>query len=109
MSRSAAAAQLAPVFAALGDETRLRLVSRLCAEGPLSTVHLGTGEDITRQALTKHLYALESAGVVDGTNGRPRVWRIKPGRLDEARRSLERISQQWDEALGRLKAFVEEG
>jgi DNA-binding transcriptional ArsR family regulator len=105
MSRRASAAT---VFAALGDETRLRLVARLSAEGPLSTVHLGVTADITRQALTKHLYALADAGLVEGTRGRPRVWRLKPTGLEEARRSLERISAQWDAALGRLKAFVEE-
>jgi DNA-binding transcriptional ArsR family regulator len=98
----------APVFAALGDETRLRLVARLCVEGPLSTVHLGTGTDITRQALTKHLYALAKAGLVEGTRDRPRVWRLKPGRLNEARQSLDRIAAQWDDALDRLKRFVEE-
>src|SRR4249920_2283966 len=100
MSRRASAAKVglagtAPVFAALGDETRLRLVARLGAEGPLSTVHLGTGEGITRQALTKHLYALAKAGVVEGTRARPRIWRLRPTRLEEARRSLDRISDQW--------------
>jgi len=98
----------APVFAALGDETRLGLVARLCADGPLSTVHLSVGAGMTRQAVTKHLHALAEAGLVQGTRGRPRVWRLKPRRLEEARRSLDRISQQWDDALGRLKAFVEE-
>ena len=110
MSRRAriSLAGAAPLFAALGDETRLKLVARLGAEGPLSTVHLGVGAGITRQALTKHLYALERAGLVEGTPRRPRVWRLKPARLEEARRSLDRISAQWDAALDRLKAFVEE-
>jgi len=98
----------APLFAALGDRTRLRLVERLGSEGPLSTVTLGRGTGITRQALTKHLGALADAGLVEGTRGRPRVWRLKPRRLEEARQSLERISQQWDDALERLRAFVEE-
>jgi len=101
-------AEAAPLFAALGDRTRLRLVERLGAEGPLSTVTLGSGTGITRQALTKHLEALADAGLVEGTRGRPRVWRLKPRRLDEARKSLDRISQQWDDALERLRAFVEE-
>ena len=99
--------QAAPLFAALGDATRLRLVQRLCAEGPLSTVRLGDGSGITRQAVQKHLRALTDAGLVEGTRGRPRVWRLKPRRLDEARQSLARISQQWDDALDRLRAFVE--
>jgi DNA-binding transcriptional ArsR family regulator len=99
---------VAPLFAALGDQTRLHLLSRLGADGPLSTVMLGSGVRITRQALTKHLQALADAGLVEGTRGRPRVWRLKPQRIDEARRSLDRIAQQWNEALSRLRAFVEE-
>ena len=105
---SAALVEQAPLFAALADRTRLRLVERLSIDGPQSTVSLGIGSDMTRQALTKHLQALVDAGLVEGTRGRPRVWRLKPRRLDEARRSLERISQHWDDALERLRAFVEE-
>ena len=112
MSRRASApawlSEAAPLFAALGDQTRLRMVERLCSDGPLSTVTLGAGSGITRQALTKHLEALADAGLVEGTRARPRVWRLKPRRLDEARAALDRISQQWDDALERLRAFVEE-
>jgi DNA-binding transcriptional ArsR family regulator len=101
-------AETAPVFAALGDETRLRLVGRLCTEGPLSIVRLSEGEDVTRQAITKHLLALADAGLVrDTRRGRERIWQLEPRRLDEARRHLDRISQQWDAALERLRAFVE--
>ena len=100
--------EVAPVFAALGDQTRLRIVERLGTDGPLSTVTLGDGSGMTRQAVTKHLQALADAGLVEGTRARPRVWRLKPRRLEEARSSLDRISQQWDDALGRLRAFVEE-
>lgn len=99
----------APVFAALGDETRLRLVARLCAAGPLSITRLSEGAPVTRQAISKHLRALADAGVVRGTRrGRERIWELEPRRLGEARRCLDRISEQWDAALGRLKAFVEE-
>ncbi|HZS41016.1 MAG TPA: metalloregulator ArsR/SmtB family transcription factor [Polyangia bacterium] len=108
MSRASGLGAAAPLFAALGDPTRLKLVSRLCAEGPLSTVHLGAGSGMTRQALDKHLAALAHAGLVEGTRGRPRVWQLKPRRLDDARAWLDRISRQWDLALGRLKSFVEE-
>ena len=83
----------APVFAALGDQTRLRLVARLCAEGPLPIVRLSHGMDVTRQAVTKHLYALADAGLVrTERKGRERIWRIKVGRLAHARRWLDRIS-----------------
>jgi DNA-binding transcriptional ArsR family regulator len=98
----------APVFAALGDETRLQLVSRLCERGPLSIAKLSAGFDVTRQAITKHLHVLADAGVVRGTrDGRESVWELEPHRLEAARRHLDSISKQWDAALGRLKAFVE--
>jgi DNA-binding transcriptional ArsR family regulator len=99
----------APLFAALGDETRLRLVSRLCDDGPMSITRLTAGSDVTRQAVTKHLQVLEEAGLVSGTrHGRESVWHLEPRRVEEARRYLDLISQQWDEALGRLKKLVEE-
>jgi DNA-binding transcriptional ArsR family regulator len=98
----------APVFAALGDETRLRLVARLCDHGPLSIARLTTGSNVTRQAITKHLHVLADAGLVRGTrDGRESVWELEPRRLEEARRYLDLVSKKWDEALGRLKAFVE--
>jgi DNA-binding transcriptional ArsR family regulator len=109
--RSSAAARLeasAPVFAALGDETRLRLVSRLCESGPTSIAKLTAGADVTRQAIAKHLRVLEDAGLVRGSrDGRESVWELAPARLEDARDWLGEISSQWDEALGRLKAFVE--
>lgn len=104
-------ADAAPVFAALGDETRLRLVARLCTEGPLSIVGLSTGAAVTRQAITKHLHALAAAGLVRSSRRprrRQRIWELEPRRLEEARRYLDRISSQWDDALERLRAFVEE-
>jgi DNA-binding transcriptional ArsR family regulator len=107
-AEAAALAGTAPVFAALGDPTRLRLVARLCREGPLSISRLSDGAGVTRQAVTKHLRVLAGAGLARGSRqGRERLWRLEAAPLDEARRSLERISQRWDEALGRLKAAVE--
>ena len=99
----------APIFAALGDETRLRIVARLCSAGPTSIASLTDGSGVTRQAVTKHLQVLDNAGLVHGARiGRERVWELEPRRLELARRSLDLISAQWDDALGRLKAFVEE-
>ena len=113
MSRgSAGAAGLAragPVFAALGEKTRLALVARLCARGPQSIARLTTGSDVTRQAITKHLYVLAGAGLVhDVRHGRERIWELDAEGLDHARRWLDQISKRWDEALDRLKKFVEE-
>ena len=98
----------APVFAALGDETRLRLVNRLGEEGPLSIVALTAGSRVTRQAVSKHLRVLAGAGLARCSRaGREAVWELQPRPLAEARAYLEHVSQRWDAALGRLKAFVE--
>jgi DNA-binding transcriptional ArsR family regulator len=97
------------VFAALGDETRLRLVAVLCVGGAVSIAQLTATTDITRQAVTKHLHVLADAGLVHHVKvGRERLWQFDPQQLDEARRSLDLIAQQWDQALGRLKASLEE-
>lgn len=99
----------APVFAALGDATRLRLIAALCIGGALSTAQLTAGTAITRQAVTKHLRVLAQAGLVhDVKHGRERRWQFEPSRLDEARRSLDAIAAQWDQALMKLKRFVEQ-
>ena len=79
------------------------------AEGPLSIARLTSGTEVTRQAVTKHLHVLAGAGLARGTrHGRERVWELEPAPLHEARRRLDLISSQWDEALARLKAAVEE-
>jgi DNA-binding transcriptional ArsR family regulator len=102
-------ASVAPVFAALGDETRLRLVSRLCDDGPMSIANLTRGTPITRQAITKHLRVMRSAGLVRSTRrGRESYWELDRRRLEKVRRNLALISKQWDDALGRLRKFVEE-
>jgi DNA-binding transcriptional ArsR family regulator len=112
-SRPAAAgqagrAEAAAVFAALGDETRLKLVDRLCREGPSSIMALTDGAAMSRQAITKHLHALEKAGLARGArSGRESIWELRPHRLAEVHRYLEQIAAQWDAALGRLRAFVE--
>ncbi len=107
--RAAALAEAAPVFAALGDQTRLRLVARLGSEGPLSIARLTDGTEVTRQAVTKHLRLLADAGLARGVRqGREQLWELDPAPLEEARRALELISARWDEALGRLKAALEE-
>jgi DNA-binding transcriptional ArsR family regulator len=114
MSRSGGAAALkveeaVPVFAALGDETRLRLLGRLSADGPLSITRLSEGTGVTRQAITRHLYALGNAGLVrNARQGRERVWELDLKRLEKAKRYLDQVSAQWDAAADRLKAFVED-
>ncbi len=107
--QAATVAWSAPVFAALGDRTRLRLVARLGSEGPLSIARLTDGTDVTRQAVTKHLRVLADVGLARNVRrGRERLWRLETASLEEARRSLDSVAQRWDEALLRLKAGVEE-
>ena len=99
----------APVFAALGDETRLALVGRLSTEGPLSITRLTAGSAVTRQAVTRHLDVLATAGLVsDLRRGRERIWELEPEQMEAARSYLEHVSKRWDTALDRLKKFVEE-
>ena len=106
MHTAAKRADAAVIFAALGDETRLRIVTRLCEEGPLSIMRLASGAEVSRQAITKHLHALRSrarARIGAGVNG----VELRASRLANVQRYLDRISRDWDAALGRLRAFVE--
>src|SRR4051794_9041879 len=109
--RHSAAAVLktrASVFAALGDETRLSVLARLAKGEPESISRLTEGTRLTRQAVTKHLRVLEGAGVVRSVRvGRESRFTLEPKPIDEARAYLNLVSQQWDDALGRLKTFVE--
>jgi len=113
MSRARTLAQsqvrdAAPLFAALGDETRFLLLVRLSTRGPGSTARLHAESTVTRQAITKHLEVLSDAGLVrSARRGRERIWELEPARLVEAHQYLDRISRQWDDALARLKALVE--
>lgn len=99
----------APIFAALGDGTRLKLVARLRQGGPQSIARLTRGTTLTRQGITKHLRVLADAGLVRGTRlGRESRWELKPKRLDVAYRYLDLISKRWDAALRRLQKHVED-
>jgi DNA-binding transcriptional ArsR family regulator len=98
------------VFAALGDATRLRLITTLCGDGAKSIAQLTAGTAITRQAVTKHLQVLRRAGLVhDVKAGRERLWEFDAARFDAARHSLDLFAAQWEQSLGRLKAVLEAG
>ena len=100
--------KVVPALAALGDDSRLRIVMSLCRSGPQSIARLTEGAGISRQGVTKHLHALHRAGLLRcERHGREQIWRLEPKRLDEVRRYLDRISKQWDDALARLRAAVE--
>ncbi|MGH7242986.1 MAG: ArsR/SmtB family transcription factor [Phycisphaerales bacterium] len=96
------------MFAALGDATRLALVVKLSVGPPLSIARLTEGFALSRQAVTKHLQVLEEAGLVRAfRRGRENLFALEPEQIDEVRRSLDRISKQWDVALANLKEFAE--
>ena len=98
----------APVFAALGDKTRLSLVAKLCGGQPRSISQLTVGSRLTRQAITKHLRVLESAKIVHSVRaGRENLFQFDPEPMEEIKKYLDHVSEQWDQALSRLKSFVE--
>jgi DNA-binding transcriptional ArsR family regulator len=98
----------APLFAALGDQTRLEILMRLSASGPESIARMSAKAAVSRQALTKHLRVLSDAGLIVGErHGREHIWRLQPRRFRDAHDHLEQISREWDDALERLRAFVD--
>jgi DNA-binding transcriptional ArsR family regulator len=98
----------ASIFAALGDRTRLALLSKLGDGQARSIAALSTDTALTRQAITKHLHVLQDAGLVASLKvGRESRFAARRETLDEARAYLDGVSRQWDDTLGRMKAFVE--
>jgi DNA-binding transcriptional ArsR family regulator len=98
----------APLFSALGDGTRLRLIGTLSHGGARSITELAGDSELTRQAITKHLRILEDVGLVNAERrGREVRFSLMPKPIDEARKYLDLVSKRWDGALSRLKAFVE--
>ena len=99
----------AAIFAALGDETRLLLIAKLCSGQPHSISELTVGSKLTRQAITKHLRVLQRAGIVHGVRaGREKRFEFDPEPMHEIKQYLDIVSAQWDQALARLKSFVED-
>ena len=99
----------APVFAALGDGTRLWLLAKLSRGERFSISQLTEGSKLTRQAITKHLRVLERVEVVRSIrSGRESLFQFNPAPIAEMKQYLDQVSAQWDEALGRLKSFVED-
>ena len=108
-SRAAKRRPRAPVFAALGDEVRLSLIAKLCAGQPYSISQLTQGTGLTRQAITKHLRVLESVGIVHGVHrGRESLFEFDPKPMEETKKYLNFVSEQWDQALSRLKSYLED-
>lgn len=101
-------ADRASMFAALGDETRLSIVSKLCDGQPRSIAKLTSGSSVSRQAVTKHLRVLQDVGLVHNVrSGREALFQLVPEPIADLAQYLESVSQQWDDALSRLKSFLE--
>jgi DNA-binding transcriptional ArsR family regulator len=97
------------IFAALGDETRLLVLARLSDGRPQSISRLTSGTKLTRQAVTKHLQVLAEAGIVRNVrSGRENLFELEPRPIEGVRNYLDQVSRQWDAALARLKAQVED-
>ena len=93
----------------LGDATRLSLVAKLCGRRPYSISQLTQGSKLTRQAITKHLRVLESAGIVRSVRtGRESRFKLDPQPIEGLKQYLDFVSEQWDQALSGLKSFVED-
>jgi DNA-binding transcriptional ArsR family regulator len=100
----------APLFDALGDPNRLRIITWLCDGGPRSTSQVTEVIPVSRQAATKHLLLLEAVGLVSSERrGRERIWRVQPEPLSDASDYLDTLSRRWDRAIDRLRAHVEDG
>ena len=99
----------AHIFAALGDETRLSLISRLCRVSQQSISQLAEGTPLTRQAVTKHLQILERVGLVRRAHkGRETLFEFDAAPIETMTQYLELVSRQWDKKLTDLQTFLKE-
>ena len=96
-----------PVFSALSDPTRRRVVQRLSEQGPLSATALAADLPISRQAVSKHLAALEDAGLVEAERvGREMRYSLTVQPVHQAVSWLADIGAEWDERLAALQTHL---
>jgi DNA-binding transcriptional ArsR family regulator len=94
------------VFAALSDPTR-RQVMRCLAERPTTATELAGRVPVSRQAIAKHLAALEEAGLVaSDVEGRARRYRLTPGPLADAMGWMAEVGGEWDRRLASLRRHL---
>lgn len=97
-----------PIFAALADPMRRKLLMNLAENSPKTATQLAEEYPITRQGILKHLDILEGAGlVVVYQKGREKRYSLTPEPLNEVDQWIRDISAKWDERLLRLKNFLE--
>jgi DNA-binding transcriptional ArsR family regulator len=82
---------------------------KLCEVSPQSISQLTANSGLGRQAITRHLQVLEAVGIVSNIHiGRESLFEFDPKPMSEIKTYLAQVSAQWDDALGRLKTFVED-
>jgi DNA-binding transcriptional ArsR family regulator len=92
------------VFSALSDPTRRAVIRSLSEEGPSTVTELAARLPVSRQAVSKHLDALEGAGLVTTTtSGRSRRFRLTPRPMTEAMAWMTDVGAEWDERLDSLR------
>jgi DNA-binding transcriptional ArsR family regulator len=97
-----------PIFAALADPMRRRLLLSLAESSPKTATQLAGEYPITRQGILKHLNILEEAGLVAvQQQGREKRYTLTPAPLSEVDQWIKTIGSKWDERLLRLKTLVE--
>lgn len=99
---------MAAIFAALGDDTRLVIISRLQDGADRSISKLSDGLSLTRQGVSRHLQVLEKARLVRRRRvGRETRYQLEIEALSQARDYLKRASSQWDQTTDRLTEYLE--
>jgi DNA-binding transcriptional ArsR family regulator len=100
-------AELVPVFAALGDETRWAILAAL-GEGDASASALAGRLPVSRQAIAKHLGVLQEVGLVEAVRvGREVRFRVLGAELSATARRLDAIGAEWDRRLAMIKEIAE--
>ena len=100
--------EIAEMFRALGDPTRLDLLVHLAENSPKTATELAEAYPITRQGILKHLHILEDAGLVAvHQKGREKRYTLTPEPLSGIDEWIKEISIKWDERLQRLKTLLE--
>lgn len=98
------------VFAALADPTRLEVLNRLASSGPSTATELSATMPVSRQAVSKHLAALDAAGLVSREqSGREVRYSFDPGPLGEVVKWARDVGDTWDRRLERLERKVDQG
>jgi DNA-binding transcriptional ArsR family regulator len=97
-----------PLWGAIGDPTRRRIVDVLLVEGEATATEVAKRVPVSRQAVAKHLDILDRAGLVSSRRlGREVRYAVEVDRLDAVSRSLTELADAWEDRLSRIKRIAE--